>query len=176
MPGWTNCDIDPVYSVDVVCSATSLPFGDEIADRVYFGHTLEHLDYGTDAVLALREAYRVLRIGGELGVVGPAMDLAVETEQPQWLFDAIAEDGPDSGPGGHKWTATAENTLALVQSVFNGALVVPVAVVMREFGWPNEVDATWQVAIMASKRCTMTEVDKEAGRNRALDFVNGVAS
>src|ERR1017187_4875679 len=89
-PGWVNIDRNLLddWQVDVIADALDLPFGDDVADRAYFGHVLEHLSYNGDALVALREAYRVLKPGGELGVVGPAMDLALLTGQPQWLLDA----------------------------------------------------------------------------------------
>ena len=161
--GWVNIDLNSPddWHVDVVASALDLPFEDGCADRVFFGHTLEHLSYDEDAPQALREAWRVLRVGGELGVVGPAMDLAIKTEQPQHILDAIKitpvdpDYHYDSGtpPGlGHLWEANVSNTHELVAFVFPNALVIPVDQVHEENGWPNCELSGWQVAIVASKQ------------------------
>ena len=156
-PGWVNMDIYPGWEgVDVVGSALAVPFNDETFDRVYMGHVLEHLTYTEGAPAALNEAWRVLRVGGELSVVGPAMDLAIATEQPQNILDAIeahpwTPDSEDSPGAHHEWTATEANTLELVQSVFPSAQLVDLDGIEREFGWPNTECSKWQVAILAVK-------------------------
>ena len=152
-PGWINLDSYTTHApIEVQGSALALPFGECCADRVFFGHTLEHLSYDDTALVALREAYRVLKVGGELGVVGPAMDLALEQGEPQNIIDAIAVTpfDPEHPGWGHLWTADSVNTLELVQGVFANAHIVPVAEIIRRTGWPNTVASTWQVAILAS--------------------------
>lgn len=148
------------WEVNVVASATQVPFKGGAADRVYFGHVLEHLSYYDGAPCALREAWRVLKYGGQLGVVGPAMDLALLTEQPENIIEAIKASPAPSNPAydpdtpagfGHLWEANVDNTYALVQSVFPNAIVVPVTNIQRSSGWPNREVSLWQVAIVASK-------------------------
>lgn len=157
IPGWINLDANSLadWRVDVVASAVDLPFSDGIADRVYFGHVLEHLSYGVDAPRALSEALRVLRPGGQVGIVGPAMDLAMRTKQPSEIIDAIKAsavvDGDSGGGLSHLWEAWVQNTYELVVSVFTNADVVPVEMVNLLTGWPNEEIATWQVALIGSK-------------------------
>lgn len=160
---WTNIDMNHPedWHVDVIASALDLPYADEVADRVNFGHTLEHLSYADDAPQALREAWRVLRWNGQLGVVGPAMDLAIETSAPAGIIEAIKQSvfadedvtyNSDTPEGlGHLWTADSHNTLALVRSVFPNAMRVPCANLAREVGWPSTDSANWQVAIFATK-------------------------
>lgn len=161
--GWVNVDRNapPDWHVDVEASALDLPFDDECADRVYFGHIMEHLSYDTDAPRALREAWRVLRGGGLVGIVGPAMDLAIETDQPEGIIEAIKITPVDDDykynsetPAGlgHLWEANVANTLELVRSVFPNALVVPVDQLCLNTGWPNHETSPWQVAIVASKQ------------------------
>jgi ubiquinone/menaquinone biosynthesis C-methylase UbiE len=156
-PDWINFDAYREHGeVQVQGSALALPFADGSAERVYLGHTLEHLSYDYDAISALKEARRVLNYRGTLGVVGPAMDYALEQGEPQHIIDAIEAhlvDGrPEGKPGwGHLWTATSENTLALVRKVFPHSLEVKVSSMTRSTGWPNTVVSTWQVAIIASK-------------------------
>lgn len=160
---WLNVDANSPddWNVDVVASALDLPFEDGCADRVYFGHILEHLSYEVDAPQALREAWRVLRVGGELGVVGPAMDLALKTGQPQGIIDAIKitpvdpdyqYDSNTPAGLGHLWEANVDNTYALVKSVFPNALLVSVELISRQTQWPNTEVSPWQVAIVASKQ------------------------
>jgi predicted SAM-dependent methyltransferase len=134
-----------------VGTALFLPFATATFEYVYFGHTLEHLTYADAAPAALHEAHRVLTPGGLLGIVGPAMDLAIATDQPQWLLDDIAQHIGDNDGLGHQWTATVDNTLALVRSVFEHSQVVDVREVGRSTGWPNTVADPWQVAILARK-------------------------
>lgn len=166
---WLNVDLHPAeehggwpyalddthphhrWQIDIVCDCRDMPIEDGTVTHIFYGHTLEHLSYDVEAPEALREAWRVLRTGGELGVVGPAMDLAMS--QPQWsedehLIHAIGGDAHD-----HLWEATSENTLALVQLVFPNARIVPVTDVCLNTGWPctNAGVASWQVAILASK-------------------------
>lgn len=140
--GWINVDVDEDCNPEVLGSATDLPFKDNTVDRIFFGHVLEHLDY-TDAQTALHEAWRVLRDGGELGVISSQRSLV--------------------------WTMNTTPT-ALVLSVFPNAYNVPVDRVMRWTGWPNDVPHSWHVAILANKG-GLTEDEKEAGRQRALAFM-----
>lgn len=167
LAGWVNIDLnDPgeaggQIQIDVIASCLDLPFPDECADMAYFGHILEHLTYDVDAPRALREAHRCLKPGGVLGVVGPAMDLAIETQQPDGIIEAIKvtpvdpnATEPYGGAVGHShlWEANTNNTFQLVSSVFPNALVLPVDQFSHGTGWPNVDTSPWQVAIFASKQ------------------------
>lgn len=153
LPGWINFDLNalPGWHLDLVASMFDLPFGDDTCARAYVGHVLEHVPYA-DAPAALREIHRVLKPGGELLVVGPALDLAEAINAPQWLIDDIKEHvGNDDGLG-HQWTATSTNTLDLVRSVFPRADFIPLGETGLRDGWPNRntlPTSRWQVAVLA---------------------------
>lgn len=157
LPGWVNIDTNvlPGWKVDLVASALDLPYEDESVDRVYFGHTLEHLRI-EDVPTALTEANRVLRKRGEVCVVGPALDYAQGHNAPQWLIDDISEHiGCDDGLG-HYWTPTSTLTLELVRSVFPSAEFLPLAESRFRCNWPNQdwfepIPRNWQVAVKAAK-------------------------
>jgi predicted SAM-dependent methyltransferase len=70
LPGWVNCDLLPGPSVDVTCSAVTLPFADASADEILSEHMIEHLTY-YEFNRAMAEWHRVLRPGGILTVECP---------------------------------------------------------------------------------------------------------
>ena len=147
-PGWVNFDLLPQTHLDLRADLFALPFPDETFAKVYAGHTLEHIAWG-DIPNALVELRRVMTPDGELMVVGPDIERALLTNQPQWLLNAILVDGPESGPGGHKWTATGLLTLLATCRVFPGAYEVPIETVTRP-AWPNPSLASWQCAVLAT--------------------------
>lgn len=148
-PDWLNFDFLPQPGLHLRASIFDLPFPADAFPRVYVGHTLEHLPWESIPD-ALAEVRRVLVPGGQLAVVGPDIERALQTGQPQILLDAILVDGPESGPGGHKWTATGLLTLVAVRTVFPDAVEVPVAAVDRP-EWPNPTTVGWQCAVVARK-------------------------
>jgi predicted SAM-dependent methyltransferase len=147
-PGWVNFDFLPQRQLDLRADLFHLPFPDATFDKVYVGHTLEHLDWHTIPA-ALTELHRVMAPDAELMVVGPDIERALIQHQPRWLIDAILIDGPGSGPGGHKWTATALTTVIAVRTVFPNAREVPVKTVDMP-AWPNPTTAGWQCAVQGA--------------------------
>jgi methyltransferase family protein len=97
-PDWINFDLLPQTQLDLRADLFHLPFPDATFTKVYAGHTLEHLAWD-HIPQALTEIRRIMTPGAELMVVGPDIERAVLTRQPQWLLDAIVIDGPTSGPG-----------------------------------------------------------------------------
>lgn len=147
--GWLNFDYLPQDGLQLRADVSRLPFPDATFGKVYVGHTLEHIPW--EAVPeVLGEIRRVMTVGGRLAVVGPDIERALQLDVPRWLLDAILVDGPESGPGGHKWTATGLMTKVAVQTVFPGAAEVPVTAVDKP-EWPNPTTAEWQCAVLASK-------------------------
>lgn len=144
---WIDIDLNMV-DTDIRLDARHLPL--EWTNRfirVYSGHVLEHFSLN-DVPKLLRQIKRVCKSGAEFVVVGPALDLAEATHQPNWLLDDIrASADPGTIGYGHMWTATSHNTLELVQFIFPDAELVDIASICRETGWPNQVTADWQVAI-----------------------------
>jgi SAM-dependent methyltransferase len=173
--GWLNVDFNGpdadvwkgwraanpgICQIDIVADCRDLPVDDGTVDRIFFGHMLEHLSYDEGAPQSLREAWRVLRDGGEVGVVGPAMDLAVAMGVDEDLVHAIGDHSGGAGrlPAGdpglaHLWEADSENTLELVRSVFPNAKITSIVNVSPMTGWPatNAGVAEWQVAVLATK-------------------------
>lgn len=70
LPGFTNIDSTAFDGVDLVATVPPIPCLDCSVDEVFACHFLEHLDQPTGAEF-LRECYRVLKPGGQLGVVVP---------------------------------------------------------------------------------------------------------
>lgn len=71
--GWTNQDIvgdDANMKVDLVCDAVKLPLEDNSVDFIYAGHLVEHF-YPDTLGEAIKEWYRVLKVGGTLVIVTP---------------------------------------------------------------------------------------------------------
>lgn len=74
--GWSILNIQPGPNVDYVGSCTDLSaLADGSCAEVYASHVLEHLSYDTELPAAMKEIYRVLKMGGRVRVAVP--DLAV---------------------------------------------------------------------------------------------------
>jgi SAM-dependent methyltransferase len=128
-----------------------LPIPDESFDQAYLGHLLEHLPLDR-AHEAVAECWRLLASGGRLAVVGPCIELAIRTGQPEWLLKIIrAHPTPDMPGLGHEWTPTAALTLEVV---CKGIDVPPELVDVSTItppDWPNPSTAPWQCAVLATK-------------------------
>lgn len=167
--GWTNLDLNTLPewdkanggkgNPDIIGSVFDIPLADDSVDKLYCGHLLEHLSI-FKAPAAVREMRRVLKPTGEICIVGPCMDKARATKQPQWLLDEIprgwdAEGSPDGFP--HLWTATTELTrLVLVEGGLSNIREVSITEIkMPE--WCNTAPGIpplagmWQVAFLANK-------------------------
>lgn len=147
LPGWVNVDLPwaGVVGADVYGDAFALPFRAGCFDAAYIGHVLEHIPWDLLPVM-LGELRRVLAPGATVAVVGPAIDLAVRTGQPEWLLRAI--DTLGEGAGGHKWVATEALTVEALAVVFPDAVPVPVTMFAPP-RWPNPSTAPWQCAALA---------------------------
>lgn len=165
--GWVNLDLNEFdgweIQPDVQASVFDMPFKDNTVDKLYVGHLLEHLKWELvpDAV---REMARVLRPTGTICVVGPCMDKALATGQPQWLLDEIPAgwnsdvNNPDGLEGfPHLWTATTDLTREALElgGLSNIREVSIVDVHLPE--WPNTapgippLSGMWQCAFLANK-------------------------
>lgn len=91
LAGYLSVDADPACHPDVCATVPPLPFGDGAAEAVYMGHLLEHYER-PEGLALLRECYRVLQPGGQLGVVVPNTRLILR----RWLGGATTTAvGPD---------------------------------------------------------------------------------
>ena len=67
---WTNIDSSPESAADVYADVPPIPYADGCVTEVWACHYLEHLSFEAGAEF-LRECYRVLVPGGQLGIVVP---------------------------------------------------------------------------------------------------------
>lgn len=152
MPGWLNVDLyaeDADVTLNVLEGLPKEWKGR--FEKVYCGHVLEHLPFARVPTV-LRDIARCCAVGAVLTVVGPTLDLAVATNQPEWLLEEIRACPTPEMPGaGHEWDPTSTNTLEVVRTVFGDAAFIDLRDTLRP-EWPNTVDAKWQVAIRGSKR------------------------
>jgi len=78
LSGWTNIDAVPGDGVDVVAECFHLPYQSESVDAVRCVHLIEHLSKPELDRFA-NECLRVLKPGGRLEIVAPAMDTIIAT-------------------------------------------------------------------------------------------------
>jgi SAM-dependent methyltransferase len=94
-------DIQTAPWLDVVADAQKLPFADSSFDNIVMVDVLHHIEF---PVLFLREAERVLKPGGRLVMVEPAITWGstlfyrfIHQEPVRMNVDALAEGSPDAG-------------------------------------------------------------------------------
>lgn len=167
--GWINLDLNNYdgweKQPDVLASVFDMPFKDNTVDKLYCGHLLEHLKFEL-APDAVKEMLRVLKPTGTLCIVGPCIDKAIATNQPQWLLDEIPagwdsdETNPDKLEGfPHLWTASTDLTREVLE--LGGATniqEIPITEITLASGWANTAGSDpitgagmWQVAFLANK-------------------------
>lgn len=146
--GWVNVDRwrGPGVSPDVRADAVLLPFADGVAEAVYCGHLLEHLDLRAEVPALLQEVRRVLAVDGRLCVVGPDHDKALAN--PKWhsFLPGIRDGGGRWAGDVHQWISTGPRTLAAVSPLFPMAREVELDTLGD---WPLVSDIGWQFAIVA---------------------------
>ena len=108
---------------------------------------LEHIPFD-EAVEAVKHIAKTVKPNGKLMVVGPCMDKAIATGQPETLLDAIRHH-PDkpAHPWSHAWTPTEPLTVEVIEKAGFKAQVVSIESVVRP-EWPNPSIALWQTAIL----------------------------
>lgn len=166
--GWVNLDLNNfdgwAKQPDVLGDVFDMHmFEDDTFDRLYCGHLLEHLAWER-VPEALREMSRVCKPDAVMCFVGPCLDKAKKTNQPQWLIDEIAVgwDDPTTNPDflegfPHLWSATTDLTKEALEL---GGLVNikehPINTIKLP-EWANTAPADprsgagmWQVAFTAS--------------------------
>lgn len=90
---WTTLDCQPRPGVvDTVCQwgEDPLPFASDLFDLVYASHVLEHVPWYR-TVDALREAHRVLRLGGVIEIHVPNFDILIQAVTERRALDDHAE-------------------------------------------------------------------------------------
>jgi len=96
-PGWTNVNIQPGPTIDVVANCLDLSrFGDRTVSEIYASHVLEHLSHA-EVPRALAEWHRVLMVGGcarisvpDLAKLGPTLiHPKLTPELREWIIGTI---------------------------------------------------------------------------------------
>lgn len=147
-PGWVNVDCDPQWRTDLCCHAEALPdyYDIDTFTHVYLGHFLEHVPYDDiPAILGTVDACCTAEV--RIAIVGPCYDLA-RIHEPGLLYN-IADRG-ETGPGAHRWTATAELTRQALEAAGLSVQAVPVTSITRP-EWPNPSTALWQCAFLCTR-------------------------
>ena len=85
LEGYINVDVIPEFA-DVCANMVALPFADGCIAEINTSHTMEHLTK-EEAGRFVKEAYRVLEIGGKLGVAVPSI-----LEMAQGLLENPGEE------------------------------------------------------------------------------------
>ena len=151
--GWCNTDIlaapegcrDPDVLADIFDYGNVFSAG--IFAKAYVGHVLEHIPMN-QVVTAVQKIAVTVRPGGSIMVVGPCIDRAIATGQPDWLLEAIRHHpSKPQHPWSHAWTPTEALTLRLMQeSGLDDVRVVPIGSVQQP-EWPNPSVSEWQTAV-----------------------------
>lgn len=146
--GWWNTDVIPTDSgqqpdqlIDIRDFTAAFP--KHAFRKAYVGHVLEHITW--DDLPSIIQ--HIAHVAKRVMVVGPCIEKAIATKQPQAILDAItAVEIPDTHPWGHKWTPSEELTIKAITDAGFTPHVVRVQDV-RPPEWPNPSIAEWQTAM-----------------------------
>ena len=114
LDGWIGVDLEPhdgwegAISPEVTGDVRALPFEDECADDVMMKHVLEHIELD-EQYRAIHEAWRVLKPGGRLMVIGPDVEKA-KVNWPQGVYTIYPGLRVDLGDDPGHWDDGAVNT------------------------------------------------------------------
>jgi len=152
---WLNTDVCPTDSgtqPDLLADIFDYQniFDKGSFKKAYVGHVLEHID-PERVVDAINKIAWTVEFGGQVMVVGPCIEKARATDQPQSLLDAIICN-PETAhhPWAHSWTPTSKATLEFMQkSILENVRYVDISLVKRP-EWPNPSRAAWQVAVVGN--------------------------
>jgi predicted SAM-dependent methyltransferase len=152
--GWCNTDIlpapegerDPDVYADIFDYSDVFVLGS--FKKAYIGHVLEHIPFD-QTVQAVQQIASTVAPFGAVMAVGPCIERAIATGQPESLLDAIRHDpGKPQHPWSHAWTPTEALTLQIMQqSGLERVQVVPIGTVQRP-EWANPSVAEWQTAVV----------------------------
>lgn len=100
---WVNIDMFPQAGADLMCDYLLLGDKFKYVDGIYSCHSLEHLDYPTNAKRFFSEAFRLLKPNGTLRVVVPDLVRLIDayrlgtTKNLYWPYDGkYYYDDPES--------------------------------------------------------------------------------
>jgi len=147
--GFINIDVYEGKGIDLVCNATKLPFKDNEVDYIYSGHCIEHNTLN-EVRKILKECYRVLKDGCEIGIVVPEKDLT-----PKHMIDG--EKFPDKPYKAHHSYWDLEMLKKEVKKAgFNDIEIMNIDTYPHLVARPH-----WQVGIVAHKKF---KVEKPLGQ------------
>ena len=111
--GYIKCDIDK--NADVKCDMRYLPFKNNSVDVISSHHALEHIPY-RHIWRTLKEWHRVLKIGGELDLGMPDIELLCKKfllapEEKRWRWFIHCFYGQQGHTYNHPWELTEEDAL-----------------------------------------------------------------
>jgi len=113
--GYLHFDVRPNVKADVVGDARKLPFKDKEFEEVFSRFFLEHLPR-KDALLSLKEMFRVLNSKGKIELIVPNLayfcKLFIEEkgQKKEWALNKIY--GFENYPEDHHWFGYDEETLS----------------------------------------------------------------
>lgn len=146
--GWLNTDVVPTdkgRQPDLLIDIHDFldTFEKHAFKKAYVGHVLEHIEWGDELTCAIQS---IAYVAQNIMVVGPCINRAMDTNQPQSLIDGIKKSEGEPHPWSHKWTPTEELTYNAIKAAGFEPHVVEVGVV-RPPEWPNPSRAAWQTAM-----------------------------
>lgn len=146
--GWLNVDAIPTdkgKQPDMLLLIEDFMdvFPEKAFKKAYVGHVLEHIRWRDLTEVLINIAY----VAEKVMVVGPCIDKAIMSNQPQSLIDGIrAPEQIDYHPWSHKWTPTEELTAKAIRDAGFSPNIVDIKTVKRP-EWPNPTTACWQCAM-----------------------------
>lgn len=166
--GWLNTDVhrgDGNEPDIVVRAGCALPVPDNYLDRLYMGHVAEHVPWD-EVVPMFADAWRALKPGGELVVVGPDAKRTLDmwkANRCDWeLVDAVWESddafmitGVPAWPGArHSWNCTEERIVKCLELAGFGTVehrCIQNELVGDLRDWPIVAYSEWQLSVWARR-------------------------
>jgi len=118
---WPNAlNVDYDDRADLVGSVTKLSLPDDKVDEIYAIHLFEHI-HRLEALDALKEWHRILKVGGKLVLELPCLDkicamIVAGEEKPGLTLFGIFGDVREKSPYMlHRWCYSAKELAALMQ-------------------------------------------------------------
>lgn len=143
---WVNVDAQPLPGVDVVATASDLPFDAHTVGLMYAGHVFEHMTYLDQLPKALAEIRRVLAFDAVLMVVGPDLNAALY-RFPAEVPGIMPTDPDGADPAAHSWPCTAPMMRAALEHA--GFTTAEMGIDEVPEPWPVVSRIGWQFAIEA---------------------------
>lgn len=164
--GWVNVDVkavEGIFKADVyVEDPMVLPFEDNVADEIYAAHILEHIQW-EKVPGYLNELHRVLKVGGQLIIIGPDVVRGIEMYKRGQIANLWYSDNdpglmgimewphlPDWDAPRHYWNCYEKRVLDILDPEKWESR--PVDITSKELDpYPVVSRIGWQFAILARK-------------------------